>query len=175
MKSLYEILAADENWQVNNSSNRDKIKEYMRPFMFDNGSLTKQLMDLSDEQFEVRVIDEKIIMPHPHEQKILKNKFNQKTLIRQVELKIFGQAVVFARSIIPNSMIIEKKNGLSNLGKKPLGHLLFRDGKMDISKREFKHLIIDNKEFFARRTPYQYQGKTILVSEFFLPTFKSFL
>lgn len=175
MNLLYETLAADPHWQENSASARDKIEPYIRPFLLDDGSLTKQLMALCDDQFEVSVIDEKFILPYPHERKILQDQKKNEAMIRQVELKIYGEAVVFARSIIPASMIKEEKNGIANLGKKPLGHLLFKDGKMDISKREFKFLVLDNKEYFSRRTPYQYQGKVILVSEYFLPKLKSYL
>ena len=174
MNSLYKILAANENWQANIASNRNKIEPEIRPFMLDDGSLTKQLMNLSDGHFEVSVVDETIALPYSHEQEKLKIDADQSAMIRQVELKIFDEVVVFARSIIPMSLINAKKNSLANLGQKPLGHLLFKDGNMDISKRDFNNLIIDNKQYFARRTPYQYQQTNILVSEFFLPSLRKY-
>jgi len=174
MSPLYKQLAADSHWQANNASIQDNIALKIQPFLLNDGSLTKQLMDLSDGHFEVIVVDEKIESPYSHEQQKLQTEGDEQAMIRQVELKIFDEVVVFARSIIPISLINTKKNSLANLGQKPLGHLLFRDGNMDISEREFNYLVIDNEEFFARRTPYQYQETNILVSEFFLTTLSKF-
>ena len=69
----------------------------------------------------------------------------------------------------------EGPEGLKNLGGTPLGHLLFKDGKMRVSKREFLNLQIKQNTLYARRTPYDYLDSRILVSEFFLPEFNKYL
>ena len=96
-------------------------------------------------------------------------------MIRQVELKLHDETVVFARSIIPLALISKGRSALANLGRTPLGHLLFKDGKIRVSKREFAKLKVAHNSVTARRTPYDYQGRQILVSEFFMPTIYKYL
>ena len=79
------------------------------------------------------------------------------------------------RSILPLSLVEKTQTGLANLGQKPLGHLLFKEGEMRVSKRQFAQTSFQGKCIYARRTPYQYMGSSILVSEFFLPNVEKLL
>ena len=65
----------------------------------------------------------------------------------------------------------QSQQGLASLGSKPLGHLLFKDGIMKKSRREFACV----EGIYGRRTPYEYEGGLILVNEFFLDGLVEFL
>ena len=175
MQINYKVLAGNQNWFVDNPLTRSAIPSNLNGLVVDKGSLTKSLINLSDDTFEVTVLSQKLTLPYFHEQKKLIKPLYHWSMVREVELKIHDEAVVFARSIIPLSLIKNKQNGLANLGQKPLGHLLFRYGQTHISKREYAYLRTDKAAVYARRTPYQYQGSTILVSEFFLPALDKYL
>ena len=110
---------------------------------------------------------------HPPEILLLDLNLPEKSqaTIREVELMIYETPVVYARSIIPSDLTQRKETGLANLGSKPLGHLLFKDGRMRKSRREFTCV----EGIFGRRTPYEYEGGTILVNEFFLDALKKYL
>lgn len=173
MNEHYPFLSKQGTWFADNALAKLRLRKLqVTNLVFDRGSLTAALMSLSDGQFEVNVLSQKIAVPYWHEQKKLNRPLSQAAMIREVELLVHGQAVVFARTIMPITMI---GDSLKNLGKTPLGHLLFKDGRIRVSKREFCMIKMSHELMTARRTPYDYQGETILVSEFFLPKLNSFL
>ena len=165
-------LIKNDNWYADNAYTRNKIPKKLKEYVASKGSLTKKLITLSDNNFEVNVLAQNLSLPYYHEQLILAQNLYKWAMIREVELKIYGEAIVYARSIIPLSLILKGQSGLANLGQKPLGHLLFRHGQTDVSKREFMNA---GTEIYARRTPYHYLNSKVLVSEVFLPQFSTYL
>ncbi len=168
-------LSEHSSWWLDSTENEQKLPQKLSSWLLNKGSLTAALMTLSDGDFKVEVVWQGVAVAHPHEQQKLGIEKTQKTLIREVELNIFGQPVVFARSIIPLDFAGSEQSSLENLGSKPLGHLLFKDGNIRVSKREFAKIGVDKEVIHARRTPYDYENKQILVSEFFLPSFCQYL
>lgn len=165
----YKQLRQSSPWRADNNLSQRTIPKDLRAMVIAKGSLTTALTELSDGDFKVNVSDQRIKVPYWHEQRKLNRPLSRAALIRQVELQIYGESVVYARSIIPLALASNGASGLANLGRTPLGHLLFRDGRVRISKREFASFTLSKAEITARRTPYDYQGSRILVSEFFLP------
>ena len=173
MKDKYPLISRYAKWMPDNALASMKLHNSdALSLLFDKGSLTASLIHLSKNNFDVNVLSQKIAVPYWHEQKKLKKPLSQAAIIREVELHLHGKAVVFARTIIPLSV---KGGRLRNLGKTPLGHLLFKDGRIRVSKREFCMASIKETTIVGRRTPYEYQGETILVSEHFLPSLNSYL
>ena len=172
---LYQQLSQHSDWQSDSLERKNQIPQSLLPWLQEQGSLTAALIKLSNDNFEVIVKSEAIIPAYPHEQQKLKIKGEQTSLIREVELHIHDRAVVFARSVIPLALTNQQDGSLDNLGTKPLGHLLFKEGRPRSSKRDFAHVEYNDEPIYARRTPYEYQGHQVLVSEFFLPSFLSFI
>lgn len=158
-------------WQDESQNVLENLPKDFATIMSDKGSLTSALRSISNETFEVKVLKEELTKPYPSEAEKLGLKTNINAKIRQVELFIHGTPVVYARSVIPTYLIERAETGLANLGTKPLGHLLFKDGKMKKSRREFTSI----EGVQGRRTPYDYEGGTILVNEFFLTALKNYL
>ena len=171
----YSKLKQCSSWRADIISSQSAIDEKLRPWLADKGSLTSALTALSDNNFQVRLLNQKVAVPYLHEQQKLNYSENQTGLIREVELHIHDQAVVFARSIIPLELTNARHGSLDKLGTKPLGHLLFKEGKARVVKREFARIEVADQTILARRTPYEYQDHQVLVSEFFLPSFLSFI
>jgi len=171
----YSKLKQSSSWRVDTVLSQNSIDEKLAPWLTDKGSLTSALTALSDNNFQVRLLDQGIAVPYLHEQQKLNYSENQTSLIREVELHIHDQAVVFARSIIPLELTNPRQGSLDKLGTKPLGHLLFKEGRARASKREFARVEVADQIIHARRTPYEYQDQQVLVSEFFLPSFLSFI
>ena len=159
-------FSAQHLWWPENSLTLTKLEPALLPLISSTGSLTQALVDLSDGNFSVKLLSQGIVGPKLHEQIALGYPLSRAAIVREVELQLYGESVVFARSIIPLTLA---KNSLANLGAKPLGHLLFKDGKIRVSKRQYSEINIGSLKLNARRTPYDYQGAQILVSEFFLP------
>jgi len=171
----YQGLAQSSNWWADNANSIDKLDQPLRAWATDKGSLTSSLMELSNGDFRVNVLQQAIGLPYFHEQIKLARPLHKAAMIREVELVLAGQVAVFARSVIPLSLARGGLNSLASIGGTPLGHLLFKDGRIRVSKREFTQLKLDNDYIVARRTPYDYEGSRILVAEFFLPNFLRFL
>jgi len=171
----YTNLRYSSPWRADTFLSQRLLPRRIRPWVVDRGSLTAALTKLSNGEFQVNVLDQRIAIPCWHEQRKLKQPLSHAAMIRQVELKIYGEAVVYARSIIPLALAFKGRTGLAHLGRTPLGHLLFKDGKIRVSKREFADVRIDNTAIYARRTPYDYQDSRILVAEFFLPALGKWL
>jgi chorismate--pyruvate lyase len=169
------MLQSQHQWQADNSLVQHLLPREFQPWLGDTGSLTQALRAIAKGTFKVTVLSEQIRVPFWHEQRKLQRQLHLAALVREVELSIYKQPVVFARSIIPLDLVSAGLGGLKNLGGTPLGHLLFKDGNIRVSKREFLRLQINQKTLHARRTPYDYLDSRILVSEFFLPEFDKYL
>ncbi len=167
----YALWSRKPIWRPDTPQSIALIPEQIRELVTDRGSLTQALLRIDQLSFKVNMLQQGIRTPFMHEQKKLARPFTLAALVREVELCLFDQAVVYARSIIPLSLLQQGSKGLAGLGQTPLGQVLFTDGRIRVSKREF---LLDQCGI-ARRTPYDYQGQTILVSEFFLPALKQYL
>jgi chorismate--pyruvate lyase len=110
-------------------------------------------------------------------------------LIRQVTLLCHGQAVVFARTVIPPASLTGKYRLLSRLGARPLGELLFTDktmrrGEVEVAEFPVNHQLFRRSELtdamvgqasiWGRRSLFYLADKPLLVSEFFLPRILDF-
>lgn len=172
---LYQQLSQFEHWITEISEDQQVIPSNLMPWLLKQGSLTTALIKLSNDNFKVVVKAETQTIAYANEQKKLNFELDQISLIREVELHIHDQAVVFARSIIPLALTNQQAGNLDTLGTKPLGHLLFKDGKPKSSRRDYAVIDDNDQTIYARRTPYVYQGHQVLVSEFFLPSFSMFI
>lgn len=171
----YASLANGAQWRADTALSQRQLPSSLAPTMVDRGSLTAALRNISDGTFQVHVLSQVNGVPLWHEQRKLRCLPHSAALIRQVTLNIHGEAVVYARSIIPLPLANKGAQGLATLGDTPLGHLLFKDGRMRASRRDFSEASLANQRIHARRTPYEYLGHTILVSEFFLPALNQYL
>jgi len=162
-------------WQPDNSLSRSFLPSTLMPWLTDQGSLTAALTALSNGTFEVTVLSQKLAVPLISEQSKLGRQHHLISLVREVNLCINNEPVVYARSVIPLSLSGRGAGGLATLGQTPLGHLLFKNGRMRISRRDFAKTSLAAKPIYARRTPYDYLGKQLLVSEFFLPALHNYI
>jgi len=174
MNETYRKLARHYNWWPDTANAIAKIDTPWKSWVQDTGSLTSALVELSDDNFQ-EVLRQRVHVPYFHEQKKMGWPLNRAAMIREVELKIHDTPVVFARSILPLALISNGRNGLANLGRTPLGHLLFKNGRIRVSKRQVTVVGLNEQAVVARRTPYDFQGDTILVSEYFLNDLKAFI
>jgi chorismate--pyruvate lyase len=175
MRKTYNYLACQSTWWPDNALSIAKLNPKIALLASDKGSLTSALVDISDNNFSVKVLEQVIKLPFFHEQLELQRPLSRAAMIREVELQLYGETAVFARSIIPLSLVSKGRNGLASLGRTPLGHLLFKDGQIRESRRQFSQTSYQGDQVAARRTPYDYQGSQILVSEFFLPAIYKYL
>ena len=164
-------LSTQGCWRNASFLSKHQYPSSVWPWLDDRHSLTSQLIALSNTSFEVKLLRQTTATPRFHEQDQLNQAHHCAATIREVALCVDGVDRVLARSVIPMTLMNAYGSGLTDLGTKPLGHLLFTDGKARMSRRQFARFKLNEMDsIFARRTPYEYLGSTILVAEFFLPT-----
>lgn len=169
MNSLYTNLVAHSLWYPEHHPRIQSISPEWRNWLLDKGSLTEKLVSHSNNNFNVKVLSQHWALPLLHEATRLKIPLDLAVRVREVELHIHNRPAVFARSIMPLRIYLAQRHTLQNIGTRPLGHLLFRDGRIRVSKRNVaEYKTGNNKTIFGRSTPYQYYGDEILVSEYFI-------
>jgi tRNA (cmo5U34)-methyltransferase len=117
------------------------VPKNVENWLFDDGSLTAKLKNIYP-NFNVKVISESV---------------ENDTLTREVNLCDADVPLVYAISQIPQNCL-----NLQNLGNKPLGEILFKNGKrIDIS-------IAKNGENWGRKSIFEFENEKVVVCEFFL-------
>ena len=169
MKNAYSRLAKDSKWYSEKHPTISALSEDWRYWLHSRTSLTAQLIEFSANQFKVKVLSERWGKPLLQEARLLNIPLHLAVRIREVELYCHGEAMVFARTVMPLQVFLEQRFVLANIGTKPLGHLLFKNGRMRSSERNISVYQSEINRFtYGRSTPYHYAEKEILVSEFFI-------
>lgn len=151
----------------------------VRSWLFDHASLTARLIRHSVGDFRVELLSQEIRRPTLDEAEALNISTDRFALIRQVNLCCAGQAVVYARTVIPLSTLTGAERSYSNLGTRPLGAMLFSDRSMQREEVTVTQLQTDDALYkktkaqgevvWGRRSVFKVGGKPLLVSEYYLP------
>ena len=171
MEVFYSSLVGDSIWYPDHHPRISSISAKKGEWLLDKGSLTEKLVAYSAGNFRVNVLAQYWGLPNLHEAVRLNIPHYLAVRVREVELYVNDKAAVFARSIMPLKIYLQQRHTLQNIGTKPLGLLLFKDGRIRVSKRYVS--VLDRgpgDQVYGRSTPYQYYGGEILVSEYFIDT-----
>ncbi|MCL1124036.1 chorismate--pyruvate lyase family protein [Shewanella surugensis] len=152
----------------------------LHSWLLASDSLTLKLKEQC-QHFEVKVLGEGM-----HTSCIGELPLQQTVWIREVLLCLDGQPWVFARTIIPEKLMIKKQADFLALGSKPLGELLFTKnefvpGKIEIAKFSLSSRLAKfaasldqhvSEPLWGRRRYFHVDSEQLIVSEVFLPTAK---
>lgn len=136
-------------------------------WLLDPGSLTQRLKQMSQGQFNVKVVEEgwqqhcapsllQCFPPHVVQSRMWS---------RKVVLRCGETPWVAAHSLIPISSMEGPLKRLRRLNERPLGEFLFRDPHLLRAQLE----IVRSGPVWGRRSLFISQHKPLLVAEFFLP------
>lgn len=169
MQDLYSRLTKDSKWFSEKHPAVTAVAQDWRNWLHSRASLTERLIAFSGDRFEVRVLSQCWGKPLLHEANSLNIPMHLAVRVREVELYCSGIPIVFARTIMPLQVFLDQRHVLANIGTRPLGQLLFKDGQMRASKRSVSvYQSGSDSVVYGRSTPYHYADKEILVSEFFI-------
>lgn len=145
------------------------IPRIWRPTLFNRGSLTAQLVALSNGDFNVRVLAQGWRQLSSTECQLLGLKGRHQTAwTRDVALCVKGSPLVYARTCIPVSTLNGEENRLVNLGNKPLGAYLFQHPAMKRGKMSAAKICNNSLDLkWVRRSVFYLHDKPLLVSEAF--------
>ncbi|MGZ9896751.1 chorismate--pyruvate lyase family protein [Shewanella gaetbuli] len=150
----------------------------LKNWLLAKGSLTEKLKKHCD-SFKVTVLGEHLLSPLPHEVPQQTEPF----WVREVLLSLDGTPWVFARTLIPQTLLNNHQYDFLHLGDKPLGELLFTSndivpGKIEVAAFDtcgqlaalatsLSQPVLD--KLWGRRRYFHIGSQDIIVSEIFLP------
>ncbi|TBR42025.1 chorismate lyase [Marinomonas agarivorans] len=164
-------------WSPLQQANRKEIPLNIQSWLSETGSITTRLKKLG--ALTVEVLFDRWDKATPKERKKLKLDTHTRVRVREVILRLNGTPVIYARSIIPATVLKGQWRRLTNIGDRPLGNFLFKNGHMcrgniEITKlpaESFPHL---EEAVWARRSVFSRYGHGVLVNEAFFPTITLF-
>lgn len=185
---LSMTLITEPAWRSNSPFFKNQAPINVRHWLADQGSLTQSLLYASHGNFHVEIFDQYWARPFFSEQKILQLKNSELVFIREVHLYCYNQAVVFARTVIPQNTLKGELQKLTQLGNRPLGAVLFANhkiqrGEMQTARITPNHALynialyhseIEDIFIWGRRSVFYLTDKPLLVSEIFLPGIEHF-
>lgn len=143
----------------------------VRDWLRDAGSLTRRLQQLG--RFSVRPTHQQIEPPRPEEMRLLRLRFRQRSLIREVILSVNGEPVVYARSVLPLHSLRGANRVLGHMARRSLGAELFkrpRAERRQIWAARLPGAIVPGGEAaWGRQSLFLKRGHPLLVAEVFLP------
>jgi len=155
-------------------------------WLFDQGSLTRRVIQACDKLFRVEVVSQQWARPMLNEAIRLGMHNNEVALIRQVYLYCGDTPWVFARTVIPKRTLTGAQRYLAHLGSKPLGAVLFADPNMQRDEVEVARILPNQRLYdvatnnlsaqpesiWGRRSVFYLNHKRLLVNEVFLPAIR---
>jgi chorismate lyase len=163
---------------------RATVPPRLRPWLTDPSSLTARIR-IRCKAFSVRVLAQRLAVPHRDEASLLGLRRGELAWVREVLLLADGVPVVFARSVLPRRNLRGAWQLFHGLGARPLGAALFADPR--IGRAPLVCLRLDRRDaryhrvlaavapeplpagLWARRSLFRLHGRALLVSEVFLP------
>ena len=172
----------EPQWRRNERLMSAELAPDIRRWLLDDGSLTGRLIDQRRGVFAVNRLFQGWEVPLPSEQRLLDLGQRQLAIVREVVLNQGSHKVVFARSVMPLSSLTGDLAHLRRLQTRPLGAILFNHPNMRRSPFELARIAGDSgylpreyqqsKEVWARRSRFDMNGRSVMVSEVFLEDFR---
>ena len=179
---------AEPVWRPRRQLPPQSIPSSLHHWMCHAGSLTRKLKSYCQHSFHVKIRAQGWGFPSFSERRSLGLAPRQFAIIREVELHCDGLPWVYARSIIPPTLMAGPGKPLNGLGSRPLGEVLFQDP--NVSRGAFEHALIapahsvyqqavqavakPPKRLWGRRSVFTLAGNPLLVAEIFLPNVPDF-
>ena len=159
------------------------ISPQVRGWLQNRGSLTR-LLQLRCKDFHVEPVFQSLATASEDELAVLGLRPRELAHVREVYLYCGKIPVVFAHSVVARKNLRGAWCGLSNLGNKSLGTMLFTNPVVKRAPLQFNKLNSDHPLFhrvcldlqvtphslWARRSLFSLHGQPILVTEVFLPS-----
>ncbi|MDE2388385.1 MAG: chorismate lyase [Betaproteobacteria bacterium] len=158
------------------------VSFHQRVWLQDRGSLTRRIQERCA-GFRVQPVFQSLSRVYGDEQDVMQLRPGELALVREVYLYCGDIPMVFAHSVVARKNLRGAWRGLSGLGNKSLGTVLFTNPRIKRTPLQFKkvgngHFLYDRAcsrlpekpaDLWARRSLFTLHGQSILVTEVFLP------
>ncbi len=169
-------------WKKNLLASR--VPAELSTWLRHKGSFMRRLKKFGVHTAVIQVIQEGWQNPTLEESAVLNIKPRQLVLVREVLIESPSAAKwMFARTVVPRATLSGKEQQLARLKNRSLGSVLFKDPQLRRSKFELSCmrrgsewyqrivglLVTDAPEFWARRSVFTINKKSLLLTEIFSP------
>ena len=168
----------DPAWQSALRFDRGQLPSWAKDWLLHEGSLTQRLVQASGGHFRVQRLSQRWRQPLLSEQRLLGLRNREWALVREVALLCHDQPWVYARSVMPESILSGSMRRLRQLQNESLGALLFsnpsleRDSfeicQLDAGSRYIHESLRQQSPAWARRSRFWLGAAPLSVSEVFL-------
>lgn len=155
-----------------------------RGWLQNRGSLTQLIQQRCGSDFHVKPVFQSLAKACEDELALMNLRRNELAMVREVYLYCGNIPVVFAHSVVARKDLRGAWHGLSGLGNRSLGTVLFTNPLVKRTALWFKKLNSSHPLFrracqklqvkpsglWARRSLFSLRGQSILVTEVFLPS-----
>jgi chorismate lyase len=179
LSNQHRRIPVEPKWRPRQRFTNIELPSSTRRWLLDDGSLTAHLRNLGE--LQVHRLYQGWQVPLPSEQLLLAQSHHALALVREVELTLDGQPVVFARSVFPSASLTGSLTHLRRLQNSSLGDILFRHPGMHRSPFEVARLagntaylpehLRQSEMAWGRRSKFEIEGRGLMVSEVFLAPF----
>jgi len=164
------------------------ISPQVRGWLQNSGSLTRHIQQRCN-NFRVEPVFQSLATACNDELAVLKLRPRELAHVREVYLYCGKVPVVFAHSVVARKNLQGAWHGMSKLGNKSLGTVLFTNPAIKRTPLRFRKLNLTHPLFYracknmqvapdklwARRSLFTLDGQPILVTEVFLPAILEFI
>ncbi len=170
------------HWQNKESVLIDTSDVEIHDFLFHEDSLTRYIQLRCEGDFNIELMSESLQRAMSDESQFLSLQSDELTFIRKSRLKCGDQAVVYARTIMPQKTIEGENQWLTTLGTKPLGDILFNDENTYRTDMRYAKIPVDcelhreategldiTSELWGRQSLFYTVQQPLLITEIFLP------
>lgn len=159
-----------ENWCSVVNNQRTLAPQALKKWLTNTGSLTRKLIEISDGDFNVELVNQSWQTVFDEEARALGIRPRSRVLVREVRLRAGTQTLVYARTIIPHTTYQKRRIVFKQLGQRSIGEWLFTNA--DIQRGTIQINCFQNRpqnSLWARRSTFYISGSPIIVCEVFLP------
>jgi len=169
------------HWQHWRHFLRSELPSKLRPWLLAPGSLTRHLIEASNDAFHVELLAQTWQRPTRSEAALLGLQPQALALVREVVLHGHGIPWVYGRSIFPEYTLRGELRHLRKLRNSSLGSMLFRYPHLRrapfelarVDGHSLPHKLACDARLWGRRSRFQLGERALIVSETFLPAFAS--
>lgn len=161
----------------------DEIPCLWRAWLLHAGSFMQRLVQQGVRDARIQVLHQHWELPEPEERQVLDMDFRVYALIREVLIVSMDNVWMFARTVFPLRTLTGQQQQLARLKNRSLGSVLFKDPALQRSAFTIAYLQPEQRwhanieqavgqalpDLWARRSLFTLQGKSLLLTEVFLP------
>lgn len=180
---MTNVITHFDEPEWSSSINIDLLSTQLRDWLYYPGSFVERLKQRGLADPVITVLKHDWDAPLSSERTLLQLGNESPVLVREVLIKTADRVLMYARTIFPAATLTDREQVFLSLKDQSLGSILFSYSNLQRSAFEFaclknnsawhkkiaKWVTLDNESLWSRRSIFNIENKSILLTEVFLP------